>query len=73
MATTQNDLGELYKIKGENKKAIRFFKSALEIREQKLGGEHPDVVRIPKNLSSMTLNPELSEDIRESRRNVIRI
>ena len=43
LATTLNNLGEVYRAQGRYAEAEPLYKRALAIREKALGPEHPDV------------------------------
>ncbi|MBO1223486.1 MAG: toll/interleukin-1 receptor domain-containing protein [Candidatus Scalindua sediminis] len=49
-ATTLNDLGEVWREKGEYDKAIKYHEKALESYLKNFGEEHPDVAIIWNNL-----------------------
>src|SRR5712691_2805967 len=51
LATSLNNLGELYRAKGQYAKAEPLLRRALAIREKALGPEHPDVATSLNNLA----------------------
>ncbi len=44
MAASLNNLGSVYKSKGEYDKAIELYNKSLSIRKMVLGNQHPDVI-----------------------------
>ncbi len=56
VATPLNILGNLYRSKGENKKAETLYQRAVEIREKTQGPEHPDVAYPLNNLALLHWN-----------------
>ena len=53
VATTLNNLAELYKSKGDYDAALPLYERALAIREKALGPEHPEVATTLNNLAGL--------------------
>ncbi len=53
VATSLNNLAELYQKQGQYARAEPLCKRALEIREKTLGPEHPDVAQSLNDLASI--------------------
>jgi len=53
LATTLNNLGLIYQIKGYYIETEKLFREALKIRENLLGNNHPDVAQILNNLAEL--------------------
>ncbi len=56
VATTLNNLAELYCLIGDYKKALPLYQRALEIYEKVLGAQHPSVATILNNLAGLYEN-----------------
>jgi serine/threonine-protein kinase len=56
VADVRTLLGQVHRAKNDEPKAEPFFRSALAIREQIQGPDHPDVARALLNLASLTMN-----------------
>ena len=50
VATSLNNLGEVYRAQGKYAEAEPLYKRALEMLEEALGPEHPDVARMLENM-----------------------
>ncbi len=50
-ASTMHNLGELYRDQGRVHEARRLFKSVLDVRRALLGENHPETLRVAKDLS----------------------
>ncbi|MDY6783290.1 MAG: CHAT domain-containing tetratricopeptide repeat protein [Cyanobacteriota bacterium] len=53
VATSLNNLAELYKVTGNYSAAQTLFQRSLEIRENALGDEHPDIALALNNLAAL--------------------
>src|SRR5258705_5809012 len=53
VATSLNNLAELYQAQGQYVQAEQLFRRALAINEKALGPDHPDVVRSLNNLAAL--------------------
>ncbi len=53
LATSLNNLAELYRVQGQYAKAEPLYKRSLAIREKALGPEHPDVAQSLNNLAEL--------------------
>ena len=53
VATTLNNLAELYRAQGQSAEALLLSRRALKIREQALGPDHPDVAQSMNNLAEL--------------------
>ena len=53
MATTLNNLAELYKTQGDYEAALPLYRRSLQIREEKLGKNHPNVATTLNNLAGL--------------------
>ncbi len=51
VAASLNNLGEVFRMKGDYTRTEQLYKRALEIREKALGPEHPDAVSSLNNLA----------------------
>ena len=51
VATTLNNLAELYKTQGDYEAALPLYRRSLQIREEKLGKNHPNVATTLNNLA----------------------
>ncbi len=56
VATSLNNLAELYRIQGEYAKAEPLYKRSLAISEKALGPNHPDVATVLENLAVLYRN-----------------
>ena len=56
VATTLNNLAELYESKGDYEKALTLYMQSLEIRENVLGPQHQSVAATLKNLAELYEN-----------------
>ena len=50
MATSYNNIGVVYKAKGEYDKALEYYQKSLAIRLKQLGPDHPDVATSYNNI-----------------------
>ena len=55
-ATALNNLAELYRVQRRYRDAEPLYQQALAIREQVLGGQHPDVAQSLNNLAMLYVN-----------------
>lgn len=62
MATSLNNLAELYRIQGDYAKAEPLYKRSLAISEKAFGPDHPDMATILENLASLYRATERSAE-----------
>ncbi len=53
MATSLNNLAELYRVQGNYAEAAPLYRRSLVIREKALGPEHPDVATSLENYAAL--------------------
>ncbi len=74
LATSLNNLAELYRAQGRYAQAGPRYRRALAIREKALGPEHPDVAAVLENYAALLhkLNRDAEADKMEARAQAIR-
>lgn len=53
LATVKNHLGELYEKQGKLQEAENYYKEAIELRQESIGGDHPLTARTMINLARL--------------------